>query len=217
MPTYRDLLKVYLLSEERQVPPGKKYLALFDIDDTLLKANNIFIHKKTPDGKITKLTPDEYSKEKVVEERARGVVYSYEEFRDPKKVKESIESGTPIWKNLRIFNDHLKAGWEVGIITARGLEDVIYNSISNWLMFQKEKGLIPSLAKPLARNIVYAISDEIKKYEGATDFDKKANVVKKAAASYDRVKVIDDDDKNIKAIRGLNLKNVIVVKSWKHE
>lgn len=203
-----------MLLEERQVPPGKKYVVLFDIDDTLISPENIFIWKKK-DGKETPLTPAQYAKENVKEERANGVEYDYREFRDPKKVAESITTGKPIWKNVRIYNDHIKNGWDVGILTARGLEDVIFEAINKWTMFQQESGLVSKLAKPLARNLVHAISDEVKVYKGSIDFEKKANVIKEYAKTYDKVKVVDDDDKNINAFKALKLPNVIVVKAWK--
>lgn len=207
-----------LLFEERKVPDGKKYIALFDIDDCLLTANNIFIIKNYPDGRVVKLTPDQYAKKNKEQDIVDGVKYSYEEFRDPKKVEQSILSGTPIWKNLKIMNDHVKNGWEVGILTARGLEEVVYNSLKKWLMFREEGELLPKLGKSLARNLVHAISDEVVKYEGITDFEKKAKVIETYAKTYDRVKFIDDDQNNINAVKKLivkdGYKNIIVVKAW---
>jgi len=203
-----------LLFEERKVPDGKRYIALFDIDQTLVVPGNISIWKKKVGENEVALTPDQYAKENVVEEKKNGTTYDYREFRDPKKVKESIAGGAPISKNVKMMNDHVKNGWSVGILTARGLEDVIFDSIKQWLMFRKETALLPSLGKSLARNLVHAVNDEVIKYEGMTDFEKKSNVIRKYAKEYDRVKFIDDDDFNVNAVKKMKLPNVIAVKAW---
>jgi len=183
------------------VPSGKKYLLLLDIDDTLLKANNIFIHRKLPtDKSVVKLTPDQYAKEKVTPETKK--YYSYEEFRDPKIVEKSIISGTPIWRNLRIMDDHIKAGWEIGILTARGLESVIDSALRKWLMFRNSDSVLVSLKNDLKRNLINAVNDEVKIYKGKTDYEKKVNVIKDyLKKGFDKIKFLDDDMKNIKAVR----------------
>jgi len=212
--TIEDL--VTTLFEENPVPEGEKRIALFDIDMTLLRAGNIYIHKIF-DGKDIPLTPKQYAEENVKEELAKGIKYDMREFRDPVLVKQSIESGNPIIKNLKIVNDHKKKGWHVGILTARGLEDVIHEAINKWVMFQKDKGIMDRVGKVFVKNLVHAINDEAKVYPGTSDFEKKANVIKKYASKFDKVKFIDDDDKNIRAVRALNLSNVIAVKAWKPE
>ena len=63
----------------------KRGILLLDIDDTLLKAQNIFIWRKLPtDKEEVKLTPDQYSKESVTAETKPH--YDYREFRDAVKV-----------------------------------------------------------------------------------------------------------------------------------
>jgi hypothetical protein len=66
----------------------------------------------------------------------------------------------------------------------------------------------------LARNMVNAINDEAKVYKGTTDFEKKAIVIKELSKSYDYVKFLDDDEKNITAVKGLKLNNVQAIKAW---
>lgn len=213
----QEILKQELYVEERIVPEGKRHIVLFDIDDTLLSAENIYIHKVFPDGKDILLSPIDFAKEDIVKEGEKGISYDMKEFRDPNIVKKSIETGRPIWKNLKIINDHIKNGWKIGIITARGLEDVIYSAINKWAMFQQDKGLLDKFGKIFVKNLVHAVNDEAKVYEGANSFEKKANVIKKYAQKYDKVKFVDDDDKNIKAVRDLKMPNVIVVKAWEKE
>lgn len=217
---FTTILNEELLNEVKEVPKGKKNVILFDIDDTLLTANNIYIWKIEPDGKTIKLTPDEYAKEPKEKEKARGVKYDYKEFRDPKTVENSIITGSPIWNNLRILDSHIKAGWEVGILTARGLEDTVYSALQKWLMFRDDKsGELKPIGQKLARNIVHAINDNVKQYTGMNDFEKKANVIRQYAKNYDLVKFIDDDPKNVSVVKDLikkeNFKNIIVIKAWR--
>ena len=52
----------------------------------------------------------------------------------------------------------------------------------------------------LVRDLIFAINDDNKKYKGHTDFEKKKNVMINLLDKYDRVWLIDDDPKNIKAV-----------------
>lgn len=216
-----NILNEDLIFELHEPVKGKKNVILFDIDDTLLTANNIHIIKIEPDGKETKLTPDEYAKEPKEQEKARGVKYDYREFRDPKIVERSITTGTPIWKNLRILDDHIKSGWNVGILTARGLEDVVFRALQKWLMFRDDKGELKPIQDKLAKNIVHAVNDDVKQYVGMSDFEKKANVIRNYSKSYDLVKFVDDDLNNLNKVKEMakeeDLKNIIVIRAWKEK
>lgn len=212
----KEILKDELYVEERSAPEGKKYIALFDIDETLLSPNNIFIHKIINDKDIA-LTPEEFAKEDITAEKAKGAVYDYREFRDPEIVEKSISLGKPIFKNLKMINDHIKNGWKVGLITARGLEDTIYKAMNKWAMFQKDAGLMGRYGKIFVKNLVHAVNDEVKDYTGNTDFEKKANLIKKYSKIYDKVKFVDDTETNLKAVKNLSLPNVVVVKAWERE
>jgi hypothetical protein len=217
-----NILNEDLIFELHEIPKGKKNVILFDMDDTLLTANNIHIIKIDPNGKETALTPDQYAKEPKIEEKARGVKYDYREFRDPSIVEKSIATGTPIWKNLRILDDHVKNKWAVGILTARGLEDIVYRALQKWLMFRDDKtGELKPIGKKLARNIVHAVNDNVKQYTGMTDFEKKANVIREYAKTYDLVKFVDDDPANIEAVKEMvkkeKLNNVVVIQAWKEK
>jgi len=187
-------------------------LILFDIDDTLLKAQGIKLYRKLPtDKEEVELTPGEYAKEKVTPELKQ--YYDYRDFRDPVKVAESIKTSLPIISNLKILDNYIKNGWTVGLLTARGLEDVIADSMKKWLKHKNEKGDLQSIGDKLVRELVFGMNDSNKKYEGASDFDKKANVIKKLAKKYDRVVFYDDDLKNIAAVKEMvekeNIKNVV--------
>lgn len=217
MKAYTIIENILLKESIQPLSNGKKGIIVLDIDDTLVTAQNIFIHKLLPDGKVIKLTPEEYAKDpdaKKKNDPTSGIKYSYEEFRDPEKVKNSIVTGIPLIKNLRIMDSYIRAGYQIAILTARGLEDIIYKSLSKFLMFRDADGELKGVKDILARNMVNAINDETRVYEGTTDFEKKANVIRKLAEKYDSVRFLDDDDKNIAAVKGLNLKNVQAIKAW---
>jgi len=205
-----DLLNETFITEER----GESLL-LLDVDDTLLKANNIFIYRKLPsDKKEVKLTPEQYSKEKVTSETKK--YYDYRDFRNADKVARSITTGIPIVSNLKIMDNYINNGWKIGILTARGMEDLIFKSLKQWLKFKNKKGKLEDIGNRLIRDLVSAIGDDTKHYQGKTDFDKKANVIKRLAKQYDRIVFVDDDKKNIEAVKNLGLKNVYVkeAKKW---
>ena len=176
---------------------GKKSLLLLDIDDTLLQAQNIFIIRKLPtDKKEVKLTPAQYAKENVTPENKK--YYDYREFRDPIKVANSISSGLPIVSNLKIMDSHIKHGWDLGVLTARGMEDVVAKALQKWLKFRDDGGNLIPIGKLLPRERIFAVNTENKTYEGKTDAEKKRNVMQKLKGQYFRVKLLDDDLKTVK-------------------
>jgi len=188
-------------------------LLLLDIDDTLVKAQGINIYKIYPDGKEEVLTPQEFAEENVPEEEKKGIKYSYRDFRDPDKVARSIKTGLPIVSNLKTMDNYIQNGWKIGILTARGLEDVMGDVMKEWLKFKNEKGELEKVGPKLIKDLVFAINDDTKHYPGEGAFEKKANIIKKLAKQYDRIVFIDDDKKNINTVKDMlqknNIKNVI--------
>jgi len=181
-------------------------LLLLDVDATLVIPDNIFIHKKNPDGTITKLSPAQYAREKVNKENQQN--YSFDEFRDPQKVYNSIKTGIPLIPNLKIVDEYIHRGWKIGILTARGMEEVVFKALKDWLMYKDTRGNLRDIGDKLVRDLVHAVNDSNRQYEGSTDFEKKANVIKKLATQYDRIVFLDDTPSNIEAVRKLRLQNV---------
>lgn len=183
-------------------------LLLLDIDDTIVKAKNIYIYKKTKNGEI-KLTPEEYANESVSSDNRH--LYDFRDFRNKEKVSNSIKTGDPIISVLKYMDRMISKGYDVGILTARGMENTIRSTLQGWLMYKKRDKL---------RNIgtklkeVFAINDRIKKYSGATDFEKKANVIKNLSKQYDKIIFVDDDKKNIDAVNKLHIGNVKVKSAY---
>ena len=179
-------------------------LLLLDIDDTIVRAKNIYIYK-TVDGKELKLSPEEYAKENITDENRH--LYDFRDFKDAEKVSSSIKTGEPIISVLQYMDRMIEKGYNIGILTARGMEQTIKNTLQSWLMYKKRDSL-RNIGSKLKE--VFAINDDIKQYKGATDFDKKANVIKSLSKVYDKIIFIDDDMKNVNAVRRLNLSNVKV-------
>lgn len=181
------------LNEERSIPKGKKHLLLLDIDDTLLKAKNNMKIYHTPTGRA--LSPEEYAQENVSTPELKKQ-YDYRDFRDKKKVYESIVKGAPYINNLKVLDDFYNAGADIGILTARGCEDVVYKAIKTFLRVRDKNG---KLIKPeLPRERVHGVNDDDKHYPGGTDAEKKKNVIRNYYDKYDYITLFDDDVKNIK-------------------
>ena len=175
-------------------------LLLLDIDDTLVKAQDIYIYKKTEDGEVA-LTPDEFAKEGVKSDDN----YDFRDFNDAEKVAGSIKKGKPIIKVLQYMDRMISKGYRIGILTARGMEGTIQDTMTSWLMYKK-KDKLKNVGNKLKE--VFAVNDAVKQYQGANSFEKKANVMKDLAKRYDKVVFIDDDEKNVRAVNNLHLANV---------
>ena len=209
-------LSIYILENIKKLPESIKGLIVFDIDDTILKVDSkmMSIYKKEPGKQEIALTTDEFAKDKDAEDPTKKDWFDYRDFQDPIKVYNSIISGTPLIKNLKIMDDYIKAGYDFCFLTARGCEDVIKKAIGDFLKFRDEDGALKDLGNTFKKTFSHAINDSKKKYPGKTDAEKKGNVLKKLCKKYDRVVFVDDDNKNVSAARGLNIPNLKVIKAW---
>lgn len=208
------ILDTLYIKEAVSGPKNGKGILFLDIDDTLLTAQNIFIHRSAEHPKgAAKLTPDEYAKETVTPETKK--FYDYKEFRDADKVAKSITTGLPLVPNLKMMDAHIKSGWKIGILTARGMENIIFKSIGAFLKFRDKEGNLQQVGDKLVRDLVHAINDDNKKYKGSTDFEKKANVLRKYAEQGYQIKFLDDDDKNINAVKQMAQKEKLDIQAVK--
>jgi hypothetical protein len=209
-------LSIYILENIKKLPESIKGLIVFDIDDTILKVDSkmMSVYKKEPGKQEIALTTDEFAKDKDAEDLTKKDWFDYRDFQDPIKVYNSIISGTPLIKNLKIMDDYIKAGYDFCFLTARGCEDVIKKAIGDFLKFRDEDGALKDLGNTFKKTFSHAINDSEKKYPGKTDAEKKGNVLKKLCKKYDRVVFVDDDHKNVSTARGLNIPNLKVIKAW---
>lgn len=209
-------LQVYIFEKIKTLPNSIKGIIVFDIDDTLLKSNPdvIGVYKKEPGKPEKRLTTEEFAKDPDAADPAKKSWFDYREFRDPVKVYNSIISGTPLIKNLRIMDDYIEAGYEFCFLTARACEETIKKALVDFLKVRKPDGALQELGDIFKKTMSHAINDESKTYEGANDAEKKANILKKLCKKYDKVVFVDDDHKNVSAARGLKIDNLKVIKAW---
>lgn len=208
---------VNLLEKIKDLPQHVKGIIVFDIDDTLLRVdpNEMHVWKKDPDtGREIALTTAQFAEDPDAADPSKKHLFSYREFNDPVKVYNSIISGTPLIKNLRIMDDYIEAGYEFCFLTARGCEDTIKKALDDFLLHKTDTGAMRQLGDKFNKVLSHAINDQSKNYPGSSDAEKKANVLKGLCKKYDRVVFVDDDKKNVHAARNLNMDNLKVIKAW---
>ena len=209
-------LQVYILERVKDLPNSVKGLIVFDIDDTILKVDSslMSIYKKEPGKPEVALSTDEFAKDPDAADINKRSWFDYRDFNDHVKVYNSIISGTPLIKNLRIMDDYIKAGYDFCFLTARACEETIKKAIKDFLKFRDEDGALKELGNTFKETFSHAINDSEKKYPGKGDAEKKALVLTKLCKEYDKVVFVDDDTKNVRAARGLNIDNLKVIKAW---
>jgi hypothetical protein len=208
-------LQQYIFEKIKDLPKSVKGLIVFDIDDTLLKVDSSLMSiYKTVDGKTIKLSTEEFAKDPDAGDPEKKKLFDLKDFYTPEKVYNSIIAGTPLIRNLKIMDDYIKAGYDFCFLTARGCEEIIKKAIGDFLKFRDEDGKLKELGDTFKKTFSHAINDEIKKYPGKTDAEKKANVLTKLCKEYDKVVFVDDDHKNVNAACELNIKNLKVIKAW---
>lgn len=206
---------ISLFEKVKDLPDSVKGLIVFDIDDTLLKVDSskISIYKKV-DGKEIVLSTEEFAKDPDAADPNKKDLFDLRDFYTPEKVYNSIMSGTPLIRNLKIMDDYVNAGYDFCFLTARGCEETVKKALSDFLRIRKDDGALHELGDVFKKTISHAVNDHYKIYKGKTDAEKKANVLIDLCKKYDKVVFVDDDTKNVRAARGLNIKNLKVIKAW---
>ena len=208
-------LQVYIIESIKRLPKSVKGIIVFDIDDTLLKVDSSMMSiYKTVDGKTIKLSTEDFAKDPDAADPSKRNLFDLKDFYDPVKVYNSIISGTPLISNLKIMDAYIRAGYDFCFLTARGCEEIIKKALDDFLEFRDEDGKLKELGDTFKKTFSHAVNDEIKKYPGKTDAEKKANVLRTLCKQYDKVVFVDDDHKNVSAARNLNISNLTVIKAW---
>ena len=206
-----------LLERIKQLPASVKGLIVFDIDDTLLKVDTdvLKIYKNVPGKPEQALTTEEFAKDPDAADPNKKSLFDFRDFQDPIKVYQSIISGTPLIKNLRIMDDYIEAGYDFCFLTARGCEDTIKAALDEFLMVRnRDNNTLRKLGDTFKKTLSHAINDMTKNYPGRSDAEKKSNVLKYLCKKYDRVVFVDDDTKNVNSARNLRIPNLRVIKAW---
>ncbi len=211
----KTLYEYMIMESPRRLSGNESGLIVFDIDDTLLKANSkdFYIYKNV-NGKEVPLTTDEFAKDPDASDPDKvHTIFDFRDFRSPEKVYNSIISGIPLLRNLKILDDYVNAGYDFCFLTARSCEDVIKKALDSFLRVRRN-GVLQELGDVFNKTLSHAINDEYKKYPGKTDAEKKANVLIKLCKTHDKVVFVDDDRKNVNAAINLNLPNLKVIEAW---
>lgn len=207
----------YINESIKDLPKDVYGIIVFDIDDTLLRVDTslIAVHKRMPDGSEKRLSTEEFAKDPDTADPSKQHLFDFREARDPERVYRSIMQGTPIIKNLRIMDSYVAAGYDFCFLTARACEDVIKDALDKFLQRRTKTGVLQKLGSIFKKSLSHAINDVNKEYEGDTDAEKKANILRELCDQYDRVVFVDDDMKNVRAARNLGIENLCVIKAWK--
>ena len=202
---------INIVEEIKPLEKGKKGCILFDIDDCLLQADSkaIGIWKEKPGEQPIRLSTEQYAKDP--DAATHKDWFSYKEFRDPEKVYASIVGGTPLLRQMRLLDAHVKANYDIAFLTARGLQDVVDAALRAFLKVKDDNGKLSPIGDRLKSEISAAVNDEIKAYPGANDPEKKGMVIKNICQKYDKVKFVDDDLKNVNFAKSLKLPNLQVI------
>lgn len=167
-------------------------ILLFDVDDTLIYTTAHILIRKN--GKVIKrITNAEYNNYTL----GPGETFDYTEFDDPKILDN--EHFTKYWDTLK---REYRRGTHIGILTARGDIDMIYN-------FFKKKGI------DIKSDLIFAVGDPKMKLTGSIA-ERKAIIISKLAWLGYRIFVFFDDNiSNLQSAKQLESKyniKVITVK-----
>jgi phosphoglycolate phosphatase-like HAD superfamily hydrolase len=207
----------YITEAIQRLPREERGIIVFDIDDTLIKANSKMIKViKHPNGDKSQkiyLSSEEYAQDPDVP--AHKDWFDFSEFNNPIKVMQSIVHGTPILNNLKILDAYIKAGYEFCFLTARGCEDVVKYAIQTTIKHRDADGILKDITPHFNKKFSAAVNDSVKAYKGSNDPEKKANVLRNLCREFDKVVFVDDDHKNVASAKSLKLNNLKVIQAWK--
>jgi hypothetical protein len=185
-----------------------------DIDDCLLRADQRDISiTKIVDGDRVRLSTDEYAQDP--DRYNDNVEYDFSEFSDPERVRTSIIRATPILQNLAIVDEYMQKGYDFAFLTARHCEDVVAETLYDFLKYRDKGGRLRHLGKRFKRTLSQAVNDEkyTRVYDGLKDWERKGAVLSDLCELYDEVVFIDDDPKNIEGARKLDLSNLRIIQA----
>lgn len=172
-------------------------ILFLDIDHTLLIPQNVYVYyieneveKKMDCLEFSNLNLNESNKSK----------YDLRDFRDEIPLKRSIETSIPLKVNLKLVEEYVKEGWILGVLTARGCEDIIAETIIKWL----KKNL--TISFKIKRENIYAISDGKKLYPGNGSSEKKLFVLKDLVSKkkFNKIAFIDDNTYTLEIVEKFN-------------
>lgn len=187
----------------------KNNLFIADIDDTLLKSSKeqIAVIKNTPNGKI-RLSSEEYAKDP---DSKNETLFSFEEFRDPDKIYNSIVSGKPLVRNLKIMDKYLNKGYGLSILSARSHQKIVLEAIKKFLLYKDKNGNFEKIDNKIIDKVCACTNDTQFINIGKNTPERKAKVITEISKQFDKIVFMDDCKNNLEEIKKLGLKNVKLV------
>lgn len=197
---------------------------LMDIDDTLFFTKSKIYYTLPGETKERGVTTSEFAK--IREKLPKDTKFDFREFRDYDSIYAGITTGKPNMKALKILDKAVQSGYKIGILTARGNQKAIYDSIKDALLFRDKEGKLNNLPdSQFKKRWVFAISDvatekALKKMgskgDGAqSSEDLKAFVLQSIIGDkegFKNIVFVDDDPKNIETVENLNDPRIKTIK-----
>lgn len=193
---------------------------IFDIDDTLLFSKSK-VRAKEPGEKWQEFDTAEWAHAK--SKFSKNAEFDFSDFDKYDNIYVSIVNGTPNIKVLKILDEKIANGHKIGILTARGSQDAIFDGLSNFLLYRDKKtGELEALPKnQFNKKYVFAVNDPKTKkalnlkagVEGPQEA--KAKILQdifKTKYGFKKIYLYDDDQDNINAVKGLNDPQIIPIK-----
>ena len=182
LPTYREFV-----NESRLFEAKYDKINIFDVDDTLVVTNSKIKVTDNKTGKIYELTPKEFNE---YEAKAHHDL-DFTDFGDP----DILKAGKIIDWVFNILKATMKKGKRVGIITARGDAQLIYDFLIHHGVDVNPK-------------YIFAINDPIQKFEGDSISKRKIEAFQRLMdMGFRDFTFFDDDKENIKLAQELDKSN----------
>lgn len=193
---------------------------VFDIDDTLLFSDSK-IRAKEPGEKWQEFDTAEWAHAK--NKFSKAAEFDFSDFDKYDNIYVSIVNGSPNIKVLKILDKKIGEGHKIGILTARGSQDAIFDGLKDFLLYKNSKtGELEPLPKnQFNKKYVYSVNDANTKkalnLKAGVEGPQKAKAkvlqdIFKDKYGFKKIYLYDDDQDNIDAIKNLNDSSIIAVK-----
>ena len=168
---------------EKKRPFSETSIMVFDIDDTILISDAKIKVTNIATGDVHEITPEEYNE-------FQAQAHHELDFSDFGDI-EIMRAGQLIHYYLKILADAYKMKRAVGIVTARGDRDMIYDWMKHHVGFH------------IAKDLIYAINDPVHKLKGSIAQKKQQAFREYIEMGYKNIQFFDDDDANLKLVQEL--------------
>jgi hypothetical protein len=169
-------------------------LYLSDVDDTLIYSDDIVLMKDKNGDVVKELSTGDFA----LWQNNDGLIPDFSQFNDAKRII-ALADAKPA-PGLKLLFDHAKVNDDmvIGVLTARGQENVLYQSLRK--LFMKY-----NIQAYFSREFTFALgSEEYNKTKRSLP-EKKLEIIRSLInyGEFDKIIFVDDDIKNIEAVKSL--------------